>query len=284
MSIEASLNVLLLAVVAGLGWTIRNYRRRMRYIQGRDMGWAIPESSLEDFSDAFARDALGPIPARSEVAFLGGGDGIEASTSDLEAYILAVLSRKASCMFEVGTCTGRTAYLWARNSATDAKVITLTLAPDQLDLYRAQAGDAEKATEGALRESCHTQFIYSGTDVAHKVVQLFGDSAAFDETPYLGQCDLVFVDGSHAYSYAKNDTEKALRMLKPGGIILWHDYNQLKGRATIGVTKYLDELAQTLPLVRLRRTSLVAYRAPSQPVRISSGASRAGQDGAPLES
>jgi predicted O-methyltransferase YrrM len=35
--------------------------------------------------------------------------------------------------------------------------------------------------------------------------------------------DLVFVDGAHSYEYVKNDTEKGWEMLRPGGIIAWHD-------------------------------------------------------------
>jgi len=81
----------------------------------------------------------------------------------------------------------------------------------------------------------------------------------FDETPYLKQCDLNFIDGSHAYSYVKNDTEKALRMLKNGGLILWHDY-RYRNLETSGVRRYLNELSETLPLVLLHETSFVAYR------------------------
>jgi hypothetical protein len=35
--------------------------------------------------------------------------------------------------------------------------------------------------------------------------------------------DLIFVDGAHSYEYVKNDTVKGLEMLRPGGIIAWHD-------------------------------------------------------------
>jgi len=38
---------------------------------------------------------------------------------------------------------------------------------------------------------------YRGTVWEHKIQQLYGDSAAFDYTPYQGKIDFVFVDGSH---------------------------------------------------------------------------------------
>jgi SAM-dependent methyltransferase len=101
-----------------------------------------------------------------------------------------------------------------------------------------------------------------GTPVEHKITQLYGDSKGFDEIPWLGKFDLILVDGSHAYSYVRNDREKALRMLAEGGMILWHDYKPLSAdhRNTHGVRLYLDELSQTLPLKRIYGTSLVAYR------------------------
>jgi hypothetical protein len=89
---------------------------------------------------------------------------------------------------------------------------------------------------------------------------LFGDSKAFDESRYQGECDLVFVDGSHAFSYVMNDSRKALRMVRSGGLVLWHDYRDVRAGETRGVFEALNELSRELPLVRIRGTSLVAYR------------------------
>lgn len=96
-----------------------------------------------------------------------------------------------------------------------------------------------------------------------KVRQYLGDSKRFVETDWAGQCDVVFVDGSHAYSYVESDTEKALRMVKPGGIVFWHDYRP--GPAGRDVRRYLDSRYPELPLVCLEGTRIVAPRAPSEP-------------------
>ena len=114
----------------------------------------------------------------------------------------------------------------------------------------------------AREESAFTRFRYSGTDVEHKVVQLYGDSKAFDEGPFVGRCDVVFVDGSHAYSYVQSDSAKALRMTRPGGVILWHDYGGPHHAAD--VHRALNELARTEPLVHIAGTTLVAYRKPAE--------------------
>ena len=71
-------------------------------------------------------------------------------------------------------------------------------------------------------------------------MELYGDSASFDFSPYEGSIDLVFVDGSHAFNYVKSDAEVALRLIrKSGGLILFHDYDA----AWDGVTRALNELA-----------------------------------------
>ena len=59
-------------------------------------------------------------------------------------------------------------------------------------------------------------------------------------------------------SYVVSDSRKALQMVKPGGVVLWHDYNS----ATTGVFRALNELAKALPLVHLEGTDLVAYHVP----------------------
>ena len=53
-------------------------------------------------------------------------------TSDYEAWIISVLSKKSNNIFEFGTCSGKTTYLMALNSNKDAKITSLTLGPDQV--------------------------------------------------------------------------------------------------------------------------------------------------------
>lgn len=239
--------------------------RRARKQQSLTIDWPIEPVAPELVDPIFRPGPYGPGP-ETEVSFFSRGPfGVQGSTSDIEGWILAVLAKRARCLFEFGTCTGRTAYLWARNSPPDARVITLTLAPEERDHYRQDANDDATDTEAALSESAYTSFIYSGTPAAAKVDQLFGDSKALDVSRWAGQCDLVFVDGSHAYSYVKSDSEKALQLVRPGGLVLWHDY--AGPSHSPGVYRALNELARRLPLARIAGTMLVAYR---QPERVTS--------------
>jgi ABC-type arginine transport system ATPase subunit len=69
---------------------------------------------------------------------------------------------------------------------------------------------------------------------------------------------LVFIDCSHAYDYARTDSESAMRLVKTGGIVLWHDYGVWPS-----VTQAHDELeAERRPgLVNIRCCSPVFWRA-----------------------
>lgn len=140
-----------------------------------------------------------------------------------ELFVLVELlqTRQPTTCFEIGTFDGRTTLNMAANTSDDAVIYTLDLPRSQIDstifpLNPADLGVVEKDTSG-------TRFL--GTVWEHKIQQLYGDSAAFDYTPYLGKMDFVFVDGSHTYDYVLNDSRKAMALLRNGkGAILWHDY------------------------------------------------------------
>lgn len=247
--------VLLLCIaVAKVDRLYRKHRRRRLF-------WYSPAKvPLGALADVDPKFAAGPFGTRRESEVLLIGGSAVSGTSTYEAWILAVLAQGARRMFEFGTCTGRTAYAWARNSPPDARITTLTLSPDERDTYQATDQDAPADTQIALSESCFLDFYYSGTEAEPKIEQLFGDSKQLDETLYLGQFDVIFIDGAHAYSYVASDTAKALRMVRPGGLILWHDY--VGTWHVPGVFRFLNELAAKLPLRAIEGTSLAYYRKP----------------------
>ncbi len=68
--------------------------------------------------------------------------------------------------------------------------------------------------------------------------------------------DLILIDGAHDYHNVKNDTELAMKVLSPGGIILWDDYKP----STNGVFKYINELKSHKEIFQVEDTSLVIYK------------------------
>src|SRR5205814_848765 len=77
------------------------------------------------------------------------------------------------------------------------------------------------------------------------IVQLYGDTAQFDFSPWYGTRDLVFVDACHEYEYVINDTEIAFRLSHSRGMIIWHDYG-----SWVGVTRALNEFHSRDPRFR----------------------------------
>lgn len=124
-------------------------------------------------------------------------------------------------LFEIGTFDGRTALNIAANSRAEAVVYTLDLPREKMNSTALTLDERDLCLVDKERPGTR----YSGYPESKKIVQLFGDTAAFDFRPYYGSMDFIFIDGSHAYDYALNDTKVALKLLNKGkGVILWHDY------------------------------------------------------------
>jgi len=73
-----------------------------------------------------------------------------------------------------------------------------------------------------------------------RIEQLFGDSTTFDFSAFENSIDLFFVDGFHTYANAIVDTRAAWRCLKPGGLIVWHDYPWPDVQRAVADAKRLD--------------------------------------------
>ncbi len=160
--------------------------------------------------------------------------------SSLETVVINGLIREHNplTVFEIGTFDGRTALNIAANIGKNSKVFTLDLPKDHiLDTKLPLAVDDLKYIE---KEESGIK--YRGSPYEKKIVQLYGDSASFDFSPYESGIDLVFIDGSHSYEYTLKDTFTALKLLRNGkGIILWHDYKEFWE----GAMRALNELFET---------------------------------------
>jgi Methyltransferase domain len=166
---------------------------------------------------------------------------IETYIDDPNRAVLAALCRavEAKTFFEIGTNRGRTAWTVARNNP-EATVYTLDL-PSREALAEVEL-DLNDSDRAFFAQEWDRGIAFAGTPEADRIHPLFGDSASFDYSPYEGQIDVVFVDGAHTYSYVRNDTEAAERMLTPQGTIVWDDYPSIPG-----VYRFLTELAERSP-------------------------------------
>ena len=176
---------------------------------------------------------------------------------NVQPYELIVISTicnylKPGLVFEFGTFNGMTTLHFAMNSPESARVVTVDLDPG--DPRRELVNDdTYYISDNQVGQMFHDAVERS------KIEQIFADTTTFNHSQYQGKADLIFVDAGHEYDLVRSDTEKALDMLAPNGVILWHDYVF----SHYGVYTLLNQLSQSLPLHSIPNATLVCYQSSS---------------------
>lgn len=183
------------------------------------------------------------IPARMPVEEFGrdqvvsvriGENGQHGSMVHL-LLMSMVAMLKPRRVFEIGTHTGGTTALVAMNTSQDTEIFTLDLSPDET----LPEGVTDLEHIARAREALGKAFRNTEWE-GEKIQQLLGNSKTFDFSPYHDSIDFVIVDASHSHEFVFNDSMRAFRMIRPGGVILWHDYESM--RSEYGVTKFCNRL------------------------------------------
>ncbi len=125
-----------------------------------------------------------------------------------------------------------------------ARIVTYDILP--------QAGAFIVKSEPALRDR-----------IERRIVSFPSDAARLHaEPPY----DFIYIDGDHTAASVHADTELALEILAPGGLIVWHDYCHHGGDWLLGVNfvpEVLNVLATRLKLQHVEGTWLAVWRKPT---------------------
>lgn len=161
-------------------------------------------------TEGTGRIVLEPLPLKGRAAPL--------LAEACNALIAQVTKPKQ--IFEIGTFRGRTTLIFAQNSPEDCVVWTIDLPPDEREAF---TGETYPEDTNLIQHS-YTGIDYKGKDQEHKIRQLYGNSLTFDFSPYFGKMDIVFIDGAHHYEVVKSDTINALKMVSPGGLVIWDDF------------------------------------------------------------
>jgi hypothetical protein len=168
----------------------------------------------------------------------------------LLATIISALNPKK--IFETGTFRGVGTLTMALN-APEADIYTLDLPEQYTETEVETLSKGDKEWVRLSRTS--TGFAFHGHAAATRIHQLRGNSLTFEPPTELQNIDLCFIDGGHSYECIKADTETALKILSPNGVIVWDDYTWFID----GVSQYLTELRHSLPLYRIAGSQLVIY-------------------------
>jgi predicted O-methyltransferase YrrM len=166
-----------------------------------------------------------------------------------EVMALAAITRfiGARHVVEIGTYDGNTTLNLAANLPEDGCVTTIDLPPnwDRQFIYNVP-NNHWNVTD---RNRIGIQF--RGTQYESRIRQVLGDSAKVNCNELRPPFDLIFIDGCHYRDYVKADTDNALRNIRPGGVIVWHDYGDIKD-----VSSVVDDTARQITVRIVRGTRL----------------------------
>jgi len=211
----------------------------------------------EELSQYWTLHAKGSIPRRNvcEVLAASNIEGIRLASPKTIGDWLFYLSRsyitdivnlclicqecKPKIVFEIGTMAGFTALHFALNTPGDTRIYTLDLPKNSgvRPKLETTVGDDILIKVHAVSEG----LCFDKTNVASKIIRLFGDSATFDYSDFYGKVGLFFIDGAHSYEYVQSDTLNALKCCYPGSVIAWHDFGRV---GCSGVSRRILELSQ----------------------------------------
>ncbi|MBB84918.1 MAG: hypothetical protein CL931_14005 [Deltaproteobacteria bacterium] len=176
----------------------------------------------------------------------------------LSALALFARATNATRIFEIGTFRGRTALNFALNLPEGGRVFTMDLPPSED--ARGDASDRTNSSDATIISESTTGSDYRGSDVESKIEQVYGDSSVFDFSPYYGSMDLVYVDGAHHYDAVVRDSEQAIKMVRPGGYVLWDEFCNFGDYAD--VTRAVLDVVPRGQVSHVEKTQLGVYRKP----------------------
>ena len=168
---------------------------------------------------------------------------------DLVTLLTIACDRRPKAVLEIGTFYGHTARLLALN-LPDSVVHTIDL---PLAFDRKADDVVLPKDDFHLIKGRQVGAAFQGDHSIANIVQHYGDTAIWDFSQ-VQDASVFFIDGSHTYEYARNDTEKCLAAANGRPCtLLWHDCDG----GHRGVIRYLAELACSgYPVRRIAGTNL----------------------------
>ena len=166
----------------------------------------------------------------------------------METNDAAILSKiyqnfRPKLHLEIGTWEGFGALLCAQNC--NAKIFTVNLPHGEFDeklgsfSYTKWFEEWQSIPEDAvpiksengrkLFQTDSKEFIgwlYKNTAFESRITQLFEDTRTWSASEFKeNSFDTILIDGGHSEETVKCDTELAAKLLKPGGMAIWHDFS-----------------------------------------------------------
>lgn len=215
---------------------VRRWLRYSDYLAAERLLRSLPMVRLSELADMSAQP---PVPV--EVVF-SDRDGWSLGPVERMALTAIISGREVTSVLELGTFDGGTTRVLAEAIGEGGRVVTVDLPEERLAAMRLPAG---YTPSDVGRE-------YRSSEVASRVTQLRCDSSTLTAEELGEQFDVVLVDAAHTYDAGVSDTALALKVLRPGGVVLFDDFVAHWG----GLVRGIAEAAQGRALRRLAGTNL----------------------------
>jgi predicted O-methyltransferase YrrM len=153
---------------------------------------------------------------------------------ELESLCELVRLAKPKTVIEFGINTGRTAKAILREVEGIEKYVGVDVLPGYVTMKQVQRKEVPIVAGELVKDDPRVQLIVTKTG-SHEL-----------ETSQLPKADVVFIDGDHSYEGVAKDTKLARAIIRKGGFIIWHDYNDVRdrrGQAVVDVAEFLHEEA-----------------------------------------
>lgn len=156
---------------------------------------------------------------------------------EIAGLFARVAALRPRAVLEIGTNNGGTLFLWCRAAAAGATLVSLDL-----------PGGRFGGGYSALRAPYYRAFADRGQRVrlvradSHTPAAL---AAVRRAAP--GPIDFLFIDGDHSYAGVKQDFETYGPLVRPGGLIAFHDIVPAPAEIGGGVARFWAELAAARP-------------------------------------
>jgi hypothetical protein len=174
-----------------------------------------------------------------------------APAQDLIALLALLRDRDPKAALEIGTYSGATTRMMAIN-LPNGVIHTVDL-PLEKEYSETRDNGPLPKDDYHLITSRRVGHEFLKDKSINNIVQHFGDTAEWDFKE-VADATFFFIDGSHTYEYARNDTLKCMAVSKGRrATIVWHDCDE----GHRGVTRWLAEMvAEGHPVKRIKGTNL----------------------------
>ena len=152
---------------------------------------------------------------------------------EIERFLTIVKDLRPRRVLEIGTAGGGTLFLLCRCADPEAKVISL-------DLPGGTGGHGYAFYRIPLYQSfaLPTQELHLVRDNSHEPGSLEHVKSLLGGEPL----DLLLIDGDHSYEGAKQDFEMYSPLVRPGGVLAFHDIVPNPSHPEIQVPRFWEEV------------------------------------------